>query len=913
MKLAMVVVVSLGMSCARPAPKIVFKHGETRGRLHNNGLRFVIMPDATTRLAEVDVRYEVGAREDPPGKAGLAHLVEHLTFDQRPDGPDTRPLMQVLQQVTLNMNAYTEADKTHYMLNARAELVDTLVKVEAMRMYYGCQTISEDEFLREREVVRNEIRSRSRSAEDLIPQFTLASIYPDGHAYVRMVGGDDEQIARLTLRDACEFMERYYVPERATVIVAGGVDAEATARSIEHWFRAVDRRAPAPRHPVQPFTVTADRRTVELDIERPWVTVAWALPDGRTAEGEAAQFGIWNAFFDAARKSDEYQCATQGFPTMLGGREAPVFMIALELAHLDKLDECLGFVWKAARNAGHGWDRGSWMQLEEIKNRRKAAFMASLEPLFGIGGRTDQVADLVQFSRDVDFDSRELYVFHELDKIGHLELDKVGPVVQRALDPDRARVTVFTPSKQGIRGDRRSAFSFQAREDAVAAPEVDPAEAQRPLEVPASLGVLRGATRFQLANGMRVALLPVAAMPVVSAQLSFDAGEATTPDSPGLAIAAAQLLALPPDATALRDTGVQLDCHATPDHTICRAHGMSIYLDVVVKAFERLITIGGYSQLAVERWQRSIRATYMAGRWRQQREFQRQQLAATFGPDHPYTQTGVTVPRSIERLGRDELSRFRDRHYTAANATLVIAGNFDVQEAEAVVRDAFGGWSAGHPDPAVASPPYPRTGPLYVGVIGDPDPQVDVAILYPSPAGMSGPQAARLVLTEMLSAQMGVVRTQLGATYHAYAVRDARLAASAYRLGAAIDAPRAGEAIRAMRDGLEALRRGTDFDVAFVRARRKVVQRLLGESTQSAELAARLGQIARFGLDAGNDDALLQQTAALSTAQVKDLLARELDPAGEVVVVLGDRAAVTKAFADAGIANPRLVEPRAER
>jgi zinc protease len=115
MKLALVVVVSLGMSCARPAPKIVFKHGEVRGRLQNNGLRFVIMPDATTRLAEVDVRYEVGAREDPPDKAGLAHLVEHLTFDQRPDGPAAPPLMQVLQQVTLNMNAYTEADKTHYM------------------------------------------------------------------------------------------------------------------------------------------------------------------------------------------------------------------------------------------------------------------------------------------------------------------------------------------------------------------------------------------------------------------------------------------------------------------------------------------------------------------------------------------------------------------------------------------------------------------------------------------------------------------------------------------------------------------------------------------------------------------------------------------------------------------------------
>src|SRR5215813_4311308 len=114
-------VVAILLGCSTAAPTFVFKqHGEIRGRLQKNGLRFVVMPDPTTPLAEVDVRYEVGSREDPPGKAGLAHLVEHLMFQQRPEGPETKPLMQVLQQVTLNMNAYTESDKTHYMLNARA-------------------------------------------------------------------------------------------------------------------------------------------------------------------------------------------------------------------------------------------------------------------------------------------------------------------------------------------------------------------------------------------------------------------------------------------------------------------------------------------------------------------------------------------------------------------------------------------------------------------------------------------------------------------------------------------------------------------------------------------------------------------------------------------------------------------------
>src|SRR5262245_10439372 len=217
--MATALVAACVFSCNPTNPKFAFNQPEQRGRLEKNGLRFVIMPDPTTQLVEVDVRYEVGSREDPPGKAGLAHLVEHLMFQQRPDGPNSKPLMQTLEQMTLNMNAYTNWDTTHYMLNARAEMVDALLKTEAKRMFYRCETIPEDEFLREREVVRNEIRGHNRSAEDLIEQLTLPAIYPKDHAYAQMVGGDDQQLTTITLRDACEFMDRYYTAERATVIV----------------------------------------------------------------------------------------------------------------------------------------------------------------------------------------------------------------------------------------------------------------------------------------------------------------------------------------------------------------------------------------------------------------------------------------------------------------------------------------------------------------------------------------------------------------------------------------------------------------------------------------------------------------------------------------------------------------------
>jgi len=85
------------------------------------------------------------------------------------------------------------------------------------------------------------------------------------------------------------------------------------------------------------------------------------------------------------------------------------------------------------------------------------------------------------------------------------------------------------------------------------------------------------------------------------------------------------------------------------------------------------------------------------------------------------------------------------------------------------------------------------------------------------------------------------------------------------------------------------LRRGDHFDEDFVRARRKVVSALLGESTVTAELASRLGFIAIHGLGPDYYRTLLQQVASVSPAQIHALIQNELDPSREAVIVLGDR------------------------
>ncbi len=909
LSVAAAVAVSVLVSACQPAaPKFAFTHAEKRGKLEANGLRFVIMPDASTQLAEVDVRYDVGSKDDPIGKAGLAHLVEHMMFQLRPDGENTTPLMKSINDLTTFFNAYTNWDTTHYMNTARAEQLDTLLKIEAMRMYFGCKTITNEEFLREREVVRNEIRQRGGTAEGQIPQLVMSSVYPKGHAYERMIGGDDSQLTTITLEDACKFIADFYVPERATVIVAGGVEVEPTVELITKWFGKLEKRPGAPLVQPAAFTVTKGRTQYDLDVERPSVHIAWALPASNTPEGEAARFGIGSAWGRIARKGQEYDFAYSVDGGILGGQLAPVFVISIELKGMGKLDEAVEFANKAARQAYRGFDEGSWAQIEEWKNQQKASFIESLEPL---QARTNAIGEMVQFSKDFDFSSPGLYMFHELDKIGKFDGERVGKVVKKWIDPDKAKIIVIKPNKEGMKGDRRASVKFQVKShEQKDVEDVDPSEARRPFKIAAELKGLQGAQRFELGNGMKIVMLPIKSMPLVSARLIFNnVGDASNPDSPMLPDAAARFLSLPIDADAFAKTGINVGCQTSTDVTVCGTSGINIYLDVMIKGLERLIAAGTYHQEGIERWQKNYKGQLSTKAAQQENEFERQVLTALYGAEHAYTRTGIQTQEAVGKLSKDSLESFRKSHYNAGNATLIVVGDFDPKSATSQIRSAFSGWGKGTVARPVDTAIAKRSGPLFIGVVGKEEPQLHIRIAYPAPAGVDGQEGARQILAEMLNKRVENVRFKLGSTYGISAGRRPSKGPSAYQIGGTIDAERVGESIKAIRDGLDSLRTGETFDVDFVKARRKLVSRLLGESTVTAELAQRLGFIAQYGLDTSYYNTMLQQIAAASPAQLRALLKTELDPKHEIIVILGDKPHLDKAFADAGIKDVKIVEP----
>ena len=900
-------VAAAASSCAPKTPTYAIHYAEMRAKI-DNGLRMVIIPDDTTPMVHVAVRYQVGANEDPPGKAGLAHLVEHMMFQHRLLGPDKPATFELLPQIATGFNAWTNWDTTHYYDEGRKEDLDKMLRIEAARMGAMCKTIPEPEFEREREVVRNEIRQRQGTPEGQVPGLMLAEVYPPGHAYHYMVGGNDQQLASIKFQDVCDFMRKYYTPSRATVVVAGNVGSpEEVGAKIKAAFGGIPARTPAARKPVAPLgELTYQKEVKEVDTERSQVIVMWKLPPRSSDDYAAGQTMVGAVSSRLAYFNDQYDFAASIGAGPFGGERAPVMVVSAELYNYNDAGKVLDWIWKVTSQIHRGFDDG--MFSEDVAAIGKARIIGGIENL---AQRATFVADQVQFEPNVDFSGNKEYLIHALERYDKLDGGKFRAFMKGALSKKHAKVLIIKSSKNGIRGDKRAALSYSTRTHTKdITPVVNPAEAKHPLPAPETDSVLKNAIHYQLGNGMKVVLLPTNGMPMVTSGLMFRVGSAQEPaNKAGLANVAAGFLH-PPLGATFTQVGVGFGGFAGKDTTTFYARGVNIYLGVLIKGLERILKAGEISQDAVERWQHFEKLQFESAEFRRNRTFRLEIAKAIYGPEHPYTITGSPTQSSYKRIGRDVAMDWVRKHYSAKNATLIVVGNFDAEQAKKAISGSFGNWSGGHEDKAVAPDAMPRTKPDYVGVVmKDPRPQFQVAIAYPAPSGRDGQEAARDVLTAMLNIRLGAIRTKLGSTYGTYARRLPAIGPSAYVMGGGVDTAKGAESLAAMRDAVDSLRRGDDFDRDFATARRMVLKRLLAESTDTMSLFQRLSNIATYNLQPDFYDQQVRFVAAVSPAQVRDLIKNELPSERETIVIMSTRDVLDKTFAGAGITTVRYVEP----
>ena len=188
-----------------------------------NGMAVVVIPNHRVPVVTHMVWYKVGSADEPPGKSGIAHFLEHLMFK------GTRKLAsgefsRILARNGGRENAFTSHDYTGYYQSIAVDRLEMVMEMEADRMTNLVFDAKEVE--PERQVIFEERRNRTgNNPSALLAEHVNATLYLN-HPYRRPVIGWEHEIRGLTIADLMSFYRRWYVPNNAILVVAGDITAE---------------------------------------------------------------------------------------------------------------------------------------------------------------------------------------------------------------------------------------------------------------------------------------------------------------------------------------------------------------------------------------------------------------------------------------------------------------------------------------------------------------------------------------------------------------------------------------------------------------------------------------------------------------------------------------------------------------
>ena len=256
----------------------------------DNGMEVVVIPDRRAPIVTHMIWYRIGSADEPAGKSGIAHYLEHLMFKGTEANPGNA-FSAAIARVGGRENAFTSNDYTAYFQQVSKEHLKDMMAFEADRM--RGLVLTEAVSAPELNVVLEERRSRveTRPSAEL-GEAADAALFIN-HPYGDPVIGWPEEVAGLTHDDAINFYHSHYRPGNAVLVIAGDVTSDEIKAYAAETYGAIPDGEPATvRSRPQAQKVRADRIVTLEDprVRQPTTQVSWLVPSYATAEpgvGEA--------------------------------------------------------------------------------------------------------------------------------------------------------------------------------------------------------------------------------------------------------------------------------------------------------------------------------------------------------------------------------------------------------------------------------------------------------------------------------------------------------------------------------------------------------------------------------------------------------------------------------------------------
>jgi len=402
-----------------------------------NGLGVLILVDRSAPVLSYQTWFKVGSRNEHEGKTGLAHLFEHLMFNE------TKHLHagefdRLLESAGGETNAATWVDWTMYYENLPASELPLVVRLEADRMVN--LVLRDPQVTSEKEVVANERRYRvDDDVEGAVNERLYATAFR-AHPYHWPTIGWMRDIQGFTTTDCRAFYRTYYAPNNATVVLVGDVDVEQALRLVQtHYGRLRPARLPRER----PTTEPAQRAERRLEMRQPTPTEKLQLGFRAPPFGDYdhAVLTVANEILFGGRSSRLYrklvsegEIAADARASLAPFRDPGLYEVWVSLREGHTARQALTIVTQeferlASRAVGSA-------ELDKAKNRLELSFLQGLETA---GGKAEQIG----FYETVLGDPAR--IFGRLAEYRRVTPAEIQRVVRRVLDVRRRTTIVVLP------------------------------------------------------------------------------------------------------------------------------------------------------------------------------------------------------------------------------------------------------------------------------------------------------------------------------------------------------------------------------------------------------------------------------------------------------------------------------------
>jgi predicted Zn-dependent peptidase len=862
-----------------------------------NGMKVILHEDHALPLVTVNILYRVGSKDEPDRRSGFAHLFEHLMFM----GTDRVPTGQydaIMEGAGGWNNANTTEDRTDFFDVGPSNILPTLLYLEADRLETLGKNMTQKKLDLQRDVVKNERRQTTENtpygkAEEAINGL----MFPPLHPYHTSVIGSMENLDAASVQDVQNFFATYYVPNNASMVIAGDFNPADVKPIIAKLFGTLPRANDVQRKFVPNPSFAGIKRLTMVDaVEASKVLMIWHAPaeyhagdaDLNLAAGILSD-GLSSRLYQRLVVKDKLVTdISASVDDRILGSLFVVDATAANGASLSKIEEEIKEELTRLGNEGPS--------KEELQRQVAKTQFGIVNGLQSVQDTADQLnefdyfmgmpngfATLLANYKAVTPTSLKSWVHQTITPSGYLDL-RVVPQAEPAQGPDpRDGQPVLGPSK---------AF-------AAPAPNI-----------------------FHLANGLKVEFWQRPNVPLMAVSLRTSRGaDADSAAKGGLAGLTAEMLSQGAGTRDAKAFEQALDALGAQFSASVDERSMSATLNVLATNFEPALKLYADAVIRprfdVKEYDRVKRVAIAnieqenddpsgVSRRVANREY--------FGKDHPYGRPVEGSLLSVKSLMVADLKAEQTRFLNSRNVTLYVAGALPLATVKAKLEAEFGSWKRGS---AMPPPTYsqPATGPARLVIVDRPGAvQTVVRFMFPAPVYSS---PSRQALTSMNVVLGGSFTSRLNHNLredkgYTYGAGSAYTATPQIGFIAASADVRADVTGASLKEFLTEFNRISSGDISVVEATKTALTRRQEMVNSLESLDGLLGEAEGFDQNGGSFAMFGPELAAAMAVSASDMnvVAKGALPMDHMVLVLvGDKATILKHLDGLKLPTPEFVNP----